>query len=65
LGYGLYTHNVLHHPPTPKQYFVIIGCVTGFGSFIDSLGAVYVTEYTLSRVRHEYMKSLLRQDMYV
>ena len=44
-------------------YFVIIGVVTGFCSLIDSLGSVMITEYTLSRVRHEYMLSLLRQDV--
>jgi len=44
-------------------YFVVIGCVTGVGSLVEALGSVYVSEFTLSRVRHEYMKSLLRQDI--
>jgi len=44
-------------------YFVIIGVVTGVGSLVEAAGSVYVSECTLSRVRHEYMKSLLRQDM--
>eukprot|EP00292_Cryptomonas_paramecium_P007325 CAMPEP_0113704570 /NCGR_PEP_ID=MMETSP0038_2-20120614/26597_1 /TAXON_ID=2898 /ORGANISM="Cryptomonas paramecium" /LENGTH=542 /DNA_ID=CAMNT_0000629375 /DNA_START=25 /DNA_END=1650 /DNA_ORIENTATION=- /assembly_acc=CAM_ASM_000170 len=44
-------------------YFLIIAIVSGVCCFFENSVPVRVTERTLERVRHEYMKSLLRQDM--
>jgi ATP-binding cassette, subfamily B (MDR/TAP), member 1 len=44
-------------------YFVIIAFVSGICCFFENFVPVRVTERVLERVRHEYMKSLLRQDM--
>ena len=44
-------------------YFFIIAIVSGVFSFFETFIPVRVTESVLERIRHEYMKSLLRQDM--
>jgi ATP-binding cassette subfamily B (MDR/TAP) protein 1 len=44
-------------------YFVIIAIVSGICCFFEYFVPVRVTERVLERVRHEYMRSLLRQDM--
>lgn len=44
-------------------FFVGIACISGLGSFVENYGSVFVSEHILMRVRHEYMRSLLRQDI--
>ena len=68
--------NVMNNPATmadpSKQadsvrslcvYFFIIAIVSGICSFFENCIPVQVTERVLERMRHEYMKSLFRQDM--
>ena len=43
-------------------YFMIIAAVSSVCSAIENYIPVYVTEHVLARVRHEFMKALLRQD---
>jgi ABC-type multidrug transport system fused ATPase/permease subunit len=44
-------------------YFMIIAAVSSVCSAIENYVPVYVAEHVLSKVRHEFMKALLRQDM--
>ena len=44
-------------------YFLIIAIVSSICSAVENYIPVYVTENVLARVRHEFMKALLRQDM--
>jgi hypothetical protein len=44
-------------------YFMILAVVSSFCSVIETWAPVYVTEHVLAKVRHEFMKALLRQDM--
>ena len=44
-------------------YFLIIAIVSSICSAVENYIPVYVTENVLTRVRHEFMKALLRQDM--
>jgi hypothetical protein len=44
-------------------YFMILAVFSSFCSVIETWAPVYVTEHVLAKVRHEFMKALLRQDM--
>jgi hypothetical protein len=44
-------------------YFMIIAVVSSFCSAIENSVPVYVAEHVMAKVRHEFMKALLRQDM--
>ena len=44
-------------------YFLIIAVVSSFCSAVENYVPVYVAEHVMAKVRHEFMKALLRQDM--
>lgn len=44
-------------------YFVGIAIISGIAAFFENTCPVYVAERCLRTARHEYMRSLLRQDM--
>ena len=58
-----YKNNLVNAVRGLCVYFVIIACVSGACSFVENFIPIYVTEKVLYRMRFQYMKSLLRQDM--